>query len=381
MSFKVSIYDPCAVLQTEDLPLHCTSKDVVRDFMPKWMVDLPDRFLIHPDMNLTLHMGEPLDNFGNRIRVTVDLKKAWNFVNYDFQNNSIHIDGYAINLRTVIPTYTLEVATLYQDVYTVERFYSKVLHLDVLPIFVPTVSPWRPVLFLGDPGNEFEFIPVDRLDEPSASPLESFPIAKSQDGQIRLGWTHPVKLIRDFENLPQHRIAVEQLEATDDSVTLINRETRTAHKCLLKRAVEVGHFPDGDEYSYTILNDASIPVFETNQMIVKANFDNADEIDYGDLVQVSFWKPSLIRRVDGGPTVALGSTVFVPISLQVSDETISRVEALLAVLLIIAGVVILANIVVALCGGSATPLWIFLNATQLIAYAVLIETPQAPDAS
>ena len=164
-------------------------------------------------------------------------------------------------------------------------------------------------------------------------------------------------------------------------MTLVHRGTRTAHECLLKRAIEVGHFPDGDEYSYTILNDAAIPVFEANQMIVKANFENADEIDFGDLIQVSFWKPSLLKRIDGGPTVALGSTVSVPISLQVSDETISRIEALLAVLLIISGVVILANIIVALCGGTATPLWIFLNATQLIAYAVLIETPQAPDAS
>lgn len=170
--------------------------------MPKWMVDLPDRFLIQLDMNFTIPMGEPVDNFGNRIRVTVDLKKAWSFVKYDSKNNTVHVDGYDIDRKSIIPTYILEVATLYQDVYTVERFYSKLLHLDVLPIFVPTVSPWRPVVFLGDPGNDLEFIPVDALDEPSASPLESFPIAKSQDGQIRLGWTHPVRLIRDYENLP-----------------------------------------------------------------------------------------------------------------------------------------------------------------------------------
>lgn len=77
------MYDPCSVLNTQFKPQLCFAKAIVKDRMPAWLTNVPDLVVIQFGQDYELQMGPPVDNFGEKIKVKVQLSGASNFVTFD----------------------------------------------------------------------------------------------------------------------------------------------------------------------------------------------------------------------------------------------------------------------------------------------------------
>jgi len=51
--------------------------------MPAWLTNVPDLVVIQFGQDYELQMGPPVDNFGEKIKVKVQLSAASNFVTFD----------------------------------------------------------------------------------------------------------------------------------------------------------------------------------------------------------------------------------------------------------------------------------------------------------
>ena len=156
-SFRIDVYDPCNVLPLDRQPAICFTQSYVRDNMPLWMADLSDKY-IHYGQDYTLTLGKPTDNFGRPIDVRVDLNYASNFVTFQREEvYSLSVSGNSM-WADMRPRYIIQVSASYTDIYSVLKLYKKKIHLNILHIMFPWVSPWDLVLFQGEPGNDFNFV-------------------------------------------------------------------------------------------------------------------------------------------------------------------------------------------------------------------------------
>ena len=62
---------------------------------------------------------------------------------------------------------------------------------------------------------------------------------------------------------------METAISNSGALVVVDRDTRTNHKCLLKRAIEVVGIDD-DFNRHNVLADAKISAFQTNSMTIRA---------------------------------------------------------------------------------------------------------------
>ena len=139
---------------------------------------------IHYGQDYTLTLGKPTDNFGRPIDVRVDLNYASNFVTFQREEvYSLSVSGKSmwVDMR---PRYIIQISASYTDIYQVLKLYKKKIHLNILHIMFPWVSPRDLVLFQGEPGNDFEFVSLASQNDSEASAevdpdLKSFFVGKT----------------------------------------------------------------------------------------------------------------------------------------------------------------------------------------------------------
>ena len=200
-----------------------------------------------------------------------------------------------------------------------------------------------------------------------------FIVSKSTDGQIRLGFSDNLLEVRDLDSMLTDRVAVPTDHANSETVVIFDRKKRTFFRSYIRNATEVQYLPAEQENAPVQLTDVRVQKFEQHQMTFQLHFDKPNEIDYEDLISVSFWKREMYMSKLTGAKIPFGTEIYVRIALQVTEATKSSLDKLISALAVLAVLALCSFVVVKVLvfrlinGGGGRgenmlmPIWMGLN--------------------
>ena len=140
-------------------------------------------------------------------------------------------------------------------------------------------------------------------------------MGKSTDGQIRLGFSDNLLEVRDLDSMLTDRVAVHTDHANSDTIVIFDRDKRSFFRAYIRNATEVHYLPAEQENAPVQLTDVKVRLFEQHQMTFNLHFDKPNEIDYEDLIRVSFWKREMYVSKLTGAKIPFGTEIYVRIAL------------------------------------------------------------------
>lgn len=328
-------------------------------------------------------MGPPEDFYGRPLLVNVNLRSAESFAIFTGgSQNAIIVDGTKMT-EPETPRYWITVETTFIDIYGSEQFFKRDLNLVVVNINFPLIVQSDPLIFIRE---DVDFVlssdlqAADEEDKRVGRPKPAFN-GMAEDGAIRIKWDSPlVNLDADILSSRKVILPFAQSASGEPTAFLTDRTNSMGfEKVTVRDAIQVNLVPEYDNGVSPNLLSSQLEVVDQETMLLRVTFDDADLLEAGDLVEITFWQNQIFARDTDGATVHHQSRFVFPIVQQVDPDVSYSLETLAQWLIILALVVAAMIIFTAIYLGSVTTLWMFLNSLQLIVYTALLNVSLPAD--